>query len=300
MSVAPRHAAATLLLVAASLALSLAAAELGLRLAAPAPEHFGVWPAHLEVTLHPAPGVLPGVEGPSRFTTNADGLRADARSPAHAHRILVIGGSTVESLYLDDAETWPHLLQDHLGAARGRADVWVGNAGKSGLNSRHHVVQALRLLPQLPPIDVLLVMVGVNDLNHRLARDTDFRPIDREPRSTFAELYARAFDVQPEPQSPWRPVQLLRRAAALRARWEANAAPLELVQDDAGRVYEKWRRHRREAPRRRDALPELEAALREYAANLHTIADIAQRHGARAVFVTQPVMWHAQLGPEER
>jgi lysophospholipase L1-like esterase len=295
-----RRLAAPLLLSAASVALSLAAAEFALRAVAPAPDHFGVWPAHLDLTLHPAPGVLPGVEGPSRFTTNADGLRAEARRPEHAYRILAIGGSTTESLYLDDAETWPRLLQEQLGAARGRADVWVGNAGKSGLNSRHHVVQALQLLPQLPQIDVLLVLAGVNDLHHRLSRDADFRPIEQEPRSAFAELYARAFDVRPEPQPLWQPAQLLRRVAQLQARWRGEAPPVELIQDDAGRIYEKWRRHRREAPSWRTELPDLDPALREYATNLHTIADVAQRHGARVVFATQPVMWHAQLTPAER
>jgi lysophospholipase L1-like esterase len=295
-----RHLGASALLAAASLLLSLAAAELALRATAPAPEHFGVWPAHLDLTLHPAPGALPGVDGPSRFTTNADGLRAEARRPEHAYRILAIGGSTTESLYLDDTETWPHLLQQRLGAARGRADVWVGNAGKSGLNSRHHVVQALQLLPQLPQMDVVLVLAGVNDLHHRLSLDTDFRPIDQEPRSAFADLYARAFDVRPAPQPLWQPVQLARRVAQLLARWGGEAEPVELIQDDAGRVYEKWRRHRSEATRWRSALPNLDSALREYAANLHTIADIAQRHGARVVFVTQPVMWDAQLGAAER
>ena len=300
MHLESRRLAAPLLLAAASFALSLAAAEFALRAAAPAPDHFGVWPEHLDLTLHPAPGVLPGVEGPARFTTNADGLRAEARRPEHAYRILAIGGSTTESLYLDDAETWPRLLQEQLGAARGRADVWVGNAGKSGLNSRHHVVQVLQLLPQLPQIDVLLLLVGVNDLHHRLSRDADFRPIDQEPRSAFSELYVRAFDVRPEPQSLWQPVQLLRRMAQLRARWDGEDPPVALVQDDAGRIYEKWRRHRREASHWRSELPDLNSALREYAANLHTIADVAQRHGASVVFVTQPVMWHAQLSPAQR
>jgi lysophospholipase L1-like esterase len=295
-----RRRAAPLLLAAASVTLSLAAAEFALRAAAPAPDHFGVWPAHLDLTLHPAPGVLPGVTGPSRFTTNADGLRAEARRPEHAHRILAVGGSTTESLYLDDAETWPRLLQERLAAVRGRADVWVGNAGKSGLNSRHHVVQVLQLLPQLPRIDVLLLLAGVNDLHHWLSRDSDFRPIDQEPPSAFAELYVRAFDVQPQPQPLWQPVQLLRRVARLQARWDGEAPPVALIQDDAGRIYEKWRRHRREASRWRSELPDLDSALREYAANLHTIADVAQRHGARVVLVTQPVMWHAQLTPAER
>ena len=284
---------------------SLVAAELVLRAAAPAPRAYRVWRPGLEATFHPAPGLMPGISGPSRFTTNQLGLRGPDWGRGAGLRILAIGGSTTESLYLDDAEVWTSLLQQRLD--RPGARVWVANGGKSGLNSRHHVVQALRLLEQHPEVDTLLVLAGVNDLHHRLSLDDDYVPIDREPPATFEELAWRSFAVHPavDPMvPPWRPVELSYRLSRLGVsrlgRDDASPATGHLVQDDAGRVYEKWRRHRAEAPRQRRVLPDLDEALREYAGNLVTIADVGARHGVEVVFATQPVLWSPELGPEER
>ncbi len=285
----------------ASTAVSVFAAELLLRTLAPAPRAWRVWRPGLEATFHPAPGVMPGVSGASRFTTNRIGLRGSDWGSEPGLRILAIGGSTTESLYLDDSEVWTRRLQDRLD--RRDARVWVANGGKSGLSSRHHVVQTMRLLEQHPEVDALLVLVGVNDLHHRLSLDEDYVPIDREPRSTFEELALRSFAVHPavDAASPvWRPVQLGYRLSRLGQRGPAAGASGHLVQDDAGRVYEKWRRHRAEASRVRDTLPSLDAALREYAGNLVTIADVAARHGVEVVFATQPVLWRPDLGPNER
>ena len=240
---------------------------------------------------------MPGVSGASRFTTNALGLRGEEWSPDDSYRILTIGGSTTESLYLDDREAWPRLLQDRLNAGRAGSGVWVGNAGKSGLSSRHHVVQVMRLLEQ-HPVDALVVLVGVNDLHYRLSRDTAFQPIDQEPKSEFRRIYLTAYSIWPaRPARFWEPVAVQRRWARAHQRLER---PEHVTQDDAGRNYVRWRRHRRAASALRGELPDLGPALLEYARNLHTIVDLAERHAARVVLATQPVMWHAELGPEER
>ena len=282
----------------ASTAVSVFAAELLLRTLAPAPRAWRVWRPGLEATFHPAPGVMPGVSGASRFTTNRIGLRGSDWGSEPGLRILAIGGSTTESLYLDDFEVWTHQLERRLD--RRDARVWVGNGGKSGLNSRHHVVQAMRLLEQHREVDALLVLAGVNDLHLRLSLDDDYVPIDREPPSTFEELAARSFAVRPavdDASPPWRPVELRYRISRLVQ--PAPAPRGHLVQDDAGRVYEKWRRHRAEASRVRTTLPSLDSALREYAGNLVTIAEVAERHGVEVVFATQPVLWRPDLAPEE-
>jgi lysophospholipase L1-like esterase len=288
----------TLLLCATSVALAVTAAELVLRSAAPAPRAYQVWPPHLSVRFHPAPGVMPGIEGPSRFTTNSLGMRGDEWREAGRYQILAIGGSTTESLYLDDSETWPRLLQEALNAHGGRR-VWVGNVGRSGLNTRHHVMQVMRLLEQPPRVDAIIVLAGVNDLHNRLSRDADFLPIDQEPPSTFARLAREAFGVLPAVtgRTPWyRPFELEYRLSRL----AVDAVPEELVQDDAGRIYERWRRHRREAGALRSRLPDLGPALREYAANLHTIVDVAARQRVRVVLATQPALWRPGLPPEQR
>lgn len=161
------------------------------------------------------------------------------------------------------------------------------------------MIQTVQLLKQLPDIDALVVLAGVNDLHHRLSADTEFRSIDKEPRSAFPRLYAMAFSVRPEARITrfWEPVALRRSFERVRQRWDL---PEDQVQDDAGRIYEQWRRHRREASALRSELPDLGPALLEYARNLHTIVDVAERRGVRVVFTTQPVMWHAEVGPEER
>ncbi|NJL92447.1 MAG: SGNH/GDSL hydrolase family protein [Anaerolineae bacterium] len=107
-------------------------------------------------------GVLPGVEGRTRFSTDALGLRGSALPEAgDALRILAIGGSTTESLYVDDADAWPHRLE-RIAQAEGQA-VWVGNAGRSGHNSLHHFVTLYYIAPQIAA-DVVLMLVGVNDM----------------------------------------------------------------------------------------------------------------------------------------
>jgi lysophospholipase L1-like esterase len=292
----------TLALALASTALSLGAAELVLREVAPAPRAFRVWRPHLEATFHPAEGVMPGVRGTSHFTISALGMRGDDWGEGPGLRILAIGGSTTESLYLDDSEVWTQQLQDALRRAAAAPPVWVANAGKSGLNSRHHVVQTMRLLDQHPEVDVLVVLAGINDLHQRLSLDDAFRTIDREPQSTFAELALRSFAVRPAVATSggWRPRELAYRLSRLGQQLRATGEPEHLVQDDAGRVYERWRRYRREASRLRERLPDLGPALREFAMNLSTIADVARRHGVEVVFATQPVLWRADLTDEER
>jgi hypothetical protein len=121
-----------------------------------------VWPPRLHQELHPSPRIMPGVSGASRFAVSSLGLRGDEISPDRDVRILALGGSTTECLYLDQLEAWPRLLQERLGPR-----VWVGNAGKSGLHTRHHRLQAETLLDQLPRMAAVIVLTGVNDLSAR-------------------------------------------------------------------------------------------------------------------------------------
>ncbi len=132
---------------------------------------YRIWPPHLETLFRPAPGLMPGIEGESRFRINSRGLRGDEPDPSARYRILVLGGSTAECLYLDQEETWPALVQGLLRERAPALGVQVENAGVSGRDTRDHVVQARHLLPQLPDLDCVLLLCGVNDLTLRLSRD---------------------------------------------------------------------------------------------------------------------------------
>jgi hypothetical protein len=77
---------------------------------------------------------MPGISGIQNVTTDDQGYRVMPPvdyGNADALRIFAIGGSTTESIELDDQATWPHLLQEGLNAALGRK-VEVVNTGVSG------------------------------------------------------------------------------------------------------------------------------------------------------------------------
>lgn len=234
---------------------------------------------------------MPGVSGVSHFRINAQGLRGDDLTEDRKVRLLALGGSTTECLFLDDSEAWPRLLQDHLATAHKDKAIWVGNAGRSGHNTWHHKVQAEKLLAQVPGVSVVLVLAGVNDLSHRLALDRAYAPPD--PEKVMDEAFAQKplrFLHGPfyKRMALWQGLETIKR----RLRTSGTS------QDPTGRVYETWRRRRQGANPLRTELPDLGPALAAYAANLRAIADSAAQQGARVVFATQPALWREDL-PED-
>ena len=277
-------------LVVSSMLLALGLGEIGLRLLSG--NAFYIWPPHLHQELYPTPGIMPGVSGTSRFLVNSIGLRGDDPPRDRGMRILALGGSTTECLYLDQTEAWPHVLQDLFGPR-----AWVGNGGRSGLHTRHHRLQAEKLLDELPWIDVVVVLAGVNDLCFRLSRDTAWAPVDFSSPAAVAPLMQEAFEVRP-PQDAAGPVYQRTALYQMLRRLGRRLRPGGATQDPPGRVYQVWRRHRHEAPVLRQRLPDLGPAIAEYAANLRAIARAAARHHARIIFVTQPAMWRDDLPPD--
>ena len=81
-----------------SLVLSLGLGELALRLSSP--ERYYVWEPGTRQIFRPMPSIMPGIVGESRFFINEHGLRGDPFSPGQGYRILAVGGSTTECLYL--------------------------------------------------------------------------------------------------------------------------------------------------------------------------------------------------------
>ena len=181
-------------LVLTSTAVALVTAEICLRLTAPV--GFYVWPPNHRAAFNPAPGVMPGVTGVSRFIISADGIRGRRLTTSDGHRILVVGGSTSECLYLDQREAWPAIVETSLQEALGRSDIWVGNVGKSGHSTRDHRLQVARLHDQLPRIDTVILLVGINDLILRLRRDLDYRPLAEESPEYHRRLERHAFAVR--------------------------------------------------------------------------------------------------------
>jgi lysophospholipase L1-like esterase len=108
----------------------------------------------LRVTHAPA-----GMDTSVMICVNRLGLRG--RLPEEGEvRIITLGNSTTECAYIDDAATWPHLLQEKLNA-QGRA-VWVGNGGVNGTSTRGNAIFLEDHLLGLHP-DIVIFMPGAAD-----------------------------------------------------------------------------------------------------------------------------------------
>ena len=243
---------------------------------------------------------MPGIFGVSHFTINSAGIRGDEFATGQDYRILALGGSTTECLYLDDTETWPMLLQTELRDRWNGAAVWVGNVGKSGHSTRQHIHQVERLLDDYPPIDAVILLVGINDLSLRLAFDTAYRPLRRGSDANPPRGFNAAFDVRPTwDTSPFhRRTELWQRLGAVKKRF--TAPPAAIVQDSLGQNYVRWREHRASASEIRDTLPDLTQALAEYRDNLRRIIETSSARSTRVILVTQPSMFRVDLPPEVR
>jgi hypothetical protein len=262
----------------ASSLVCLALAELVLQVAVQPDESYRKFhrkpPGH-HFVFHPDPSIFPGVSGEAHYRTNEAGLRAPARpSREEAERIVCIGGSTTICTYLDDSEVWSRVLMERLNAGLPEPRYWVGNAGKNGYSTTHH----LRLLEDsafLQEMDTAIFLVGVNDLSLALA-DKKVRLRDGLPplwrRTALLNLLARSI-------------------ALIQAR-ERNE-----VEDDGGLSYVARRERRQKAPRV-TALPDLGSALRRHEERIRSMIERTREAGVRPIFLTQPVLWSES--PTER
>jgi hypothetical protein len=144
---------------------------------------YSVWPPGLEQEIASDEHDTPGVSNtPHRFVITASGYRGRPIENA-ALRIAAFGGSTTESLFIAEERSWPRLLERILSGKLGTS-VWVGNFGKSGRNTRQHVLDAKYVLPQFS-IQIALFLVGINDLGNaigdRAAEPMSLETIQSDP-----------------------------------------------------------------------------------------------------------------------
>jgi hypothetical protein len=184
-----------LLLSCVSAVISLLLCGAALQFALPSMRSKGYYlmPPNHRTVFRPHPGIMPGISGDSNFVTNSNGIRGDEFTAQDAYRILAVGGSTTECSYLDQPETWTHLLQETLNRNTRNQKVWVGNGGLSGTTTRHHLV-AMQYLPlREMKINAVILLIGINDLYVRLSHDKDYDPNFLEKPEVKKELLYRTF-----------------------------------------------------------------------------------------------------------
>jgi lysophospholipase L1-like esterase len=284
-----KKALQNILLSFISIVITLILVEVALRIMKD--DKYYVWSPYMKEDFLPSPAILPGIYNKSRFETNSEGIRADEFSENHKYRILTVGGSTTECLYLDQDETWPYLLQQKLNERFGEDLFWVGNIGKSGLRTIHHVKQVEKLLEQYPQIDAVILLVGINDFQGCLIQENKFIPLPSE-----SSLF-RAFDILPDYDQRlliFKRTEIWRMISKVK-----NFIFSKLLQlDSKGHNIKKWRKNRQAAKEIRNYLPDLSIALDDYALNINKIIDIANKKNTRVVFLTQPAMWKDSLSKE--
>ena len=118
-------------LVGMSVLFALVFAEIALRIAIPEKQGYRVWPPGMHHTFHPNPAVMPMHSKETRFESNSLGLRGAEPGPDPEVRVLAIGGSTTENLYIDQEVAWALRIGKLLTSAKQR--VWAASAGLSGM-----------------------------------------------------------------------------------------------------------------------------------------------------------------------
>ncbi|MEB2779806.1 SGNH/GDSL hydrolase family protein [Algoriphagus sp. C2-6-M1] len=118
---------------------------------------------------------LPLMDSSATFSTNNMGFRGDSLispKPMDEYRIFLVGGSTTENLFIDDALGFERQIQEKLQTENPDKSIKVYNAGKSGDASPDHLAMLGHRLVHLEP-DLLILFPGINDLN-RLAAGYDY------------------------------------------------------------------------------------------------------------------------------
>ena len=234
-----------------------------------------------------------GVSPKVTFTVNALGLRGPM--PPHAgkvYRIITIGGSTTECIAQNDAQEWPHLLMVELNQRQEGLPVWVGNAGVSGLNTVDHA-SCIRRLPVLRQADLLIFLIGVNDLGvalpfggaptQEVLEDRAELFAEHAPdgvshlrgllrRSWLLALVRNSLQHMSQMIFTWRPEQDVQIGASLSGRAAGPVLPL----------------------------PDLRLPLEEYAQRVRTLEQQCRQYHRRCVFLTQPTMWREGLSAAEQ
>ncbi|KAA3598333.1 MAG: hypothetical protein DWQ06_11445 [Calditrichaeota bacterium] len=291
-----------LILLSVTLLICLVFAEIILRIAMPEPQNYMLRHPNINLVFTPKTEIMPGIYGDSKFSTNSLGLRGGEIEENHNYKILATGGSTAEDLYLDQEESWIRIAERETSAQSSKYNLWIGNAGKSGQNSRDHYIQLKYLLPQLPEIDAVMILVGMNDFMLRLRRDKIYDPNFMQKEDAEEILIPRVFHILPEKEDPTVPfVKRLALWKFMRKIKYLFVEP-EHSQDQVlgliGEAYQKWRENRQSASTILDTLPEMSGGLREYKQNLNLIIDLCKQHNKRVILLTQPSIWREDLEPE--
>jgi lysophospholipase L1-like esterase len=281
-----------------ALLLSLLALELGTRCWLRRKDRYYVWLPNLRLEFHPDPEVFPELERKVRFEINSDGERGNEppHSGAGVYRILVAGGSPAECALLDQSTSWPGVLEHILNKAEnlrmfGASKIHVGNIGRSGTASAHLNITFQNVLPQYGHLDLVIIMVGGNDVWDWLQRGAPavYTPSPAAITDTCFICPGRPFGWKLRVSALG---QLLRE---IRMRW---LHPVN-VRHNTGRWVGKARSMRARAKEIRNSVPDPKDMLANFERNFRELLTTAKVHSGRVLVALQPWFEKNQYTLEE-
>jgi lysophospholipase L1-like esterase len=235
---------------------------------------------------------LPQLEPRAIFSMNSEGERGPPRPRSkNVFRVLIAGGSSVESYFLDQYTAWSGILERKLKALpslAGRA-VHVSCVGKSGIDSGALKTILLHLLEQDKSVDMLIIMVGASDVLRWLSNGAPENP------AQISKGLDGCFDRHPEVKLGWHPKQT---ALATLYRWQRDAKPK--LRKNVGQRYAINRAMMAAAKEMRALVPDPAVIVRRYAENMRDIiASARTRNVKKIVLMRQPWFCKDDYAPHE-
>lgn len=256
-----------------------------------------VWPRFYTRRMPVDPAISPELEPVVEFSVNADGERgASCPDEPGLYRVLMAGGSAVESASSDDASSWPALVETALNQpdslrALGAGRVHVGNVGRSGMDM-WNVRQVIEFtLPRYKKLDALVMMVGAGDMLRWCEAGAPSRelPESLPVPSVFAEHPEMRFSLHPKRLAITEIVRRLR-MRLLRPVDSRDRAPRWMV---------RARAMRRDATKVIDQTPDATRMLERFEAHLDAAVGVAKRKVKHVYLVQHPRFCKTTYTPEE-
>jgi len=248
-----------------------------------------VWPPNLEYVFLPNSSIFHGISGESDFTINRLGYRGiEFKEHENEYRILIVGGSTSESLYLNNEETWPYILMNKLEKTKDNKKVITMNIGKSGHGLRNNIL-ALKYLPKDYEPDLIIMLTGANDVLFKLSRKEGWVPFNEDE---FNNTETYTFSVSPGYTWKSTIIYKIYRVLDLKSK---NIKP----QDGIGNTLVENRLKRQNAKIWINETPDLNLALKDYERNLNRVINLSKEKNSTLIFLTQPYLWKENMTQEE-
>lgn len=226
---------------------------------------------------------LPGLNGVQTITTDEMGFRTTNKvnylsKQNDVLRIVAIGASTTEQLWVDDNFTWTSILEKKLSDNTKYQKVEIINTGLSGLRAVHHLETFRRSIAWKP--DVALFLLGINDWNYHIhrAQGSIFMDLDTTPIEFSDSMLGKAI-------------------LLLKSKWDfrnSKGKQNETKIEYGEFVYSKNNSLAREDIR----MFRPQNVLQAYKSTLKKIVLLCKEAQVKCIFITQPSAYHESASSE--